>query len=587
MISLVAASLLLYGSKVQVLNTSGKAQLIVDGKPYVVKGAGGNQYLPLLAASGGNSIRTWGADNLEPLLDEAQKLGIKVTVGIWLGHKEHGFKWDDPAQVQAQFNKTKEFVERYKNHPAVLMWGLGNEMEGFDQGDDPNVWNAIEDLAHMVKKTDPNHPTMTVIAEIGGKKVPSVMQMCPSIDILGINSYGGVQSIYDRYTKQGGTKPYIITEYGPAGTWETAKTPWGRPIEPTSTEKEKSYFEAYQANVTKHPDLCLGAYAFVWGNKQEATATWYGMFLPDGTKTAAVDAMEKAWTGKDTKYPCPKITKLTVEGDAAVDPEDVVNASLVTSDPNGDPIKVRWSLTEDGGTIGLNGDKEDVPDVIEGSVTSSSSTGATIKMPKKPGMYRLFVVVRNAHSGAAVANVPLRVRGATPISLGGKAKLPLSIYTDAGAQLPFSPSGWMGNVGSMKLGFDSTVRPHSGKTCIKWDLSATNSWGAIAWQNPEGDWGDKPGGYDLTGAKKLVVWARGENGGEELSLALGIIKSDKKYFDTAIVDGGKRKLTTLWQKFEIPLTGKDLTRVKTGLVMTLNSGEKPATVYIDDISIEP
>ena len=50
------------------------------------------------------------------------------------------------------------------------MWGIGNEMEGFDAGDNPKIWQYVQDIALMIKNIDPHHPTMTVIAEIGGNK---------------------------------------------------------------------------------------------------------------------------------------------------------------------------------------------------------------------------------------------------------------------------------------------------------------------------------------------------------------------------------------------------------------------------------
>src|SRR4051794_40366398 len=56
-------------------------QLTRDGKPYFIRGAGGGGSKALLREVGGNSFRTWGADNLEAALDEAQKLGLTVTVG--------------------------------------------------------------------------------------------------------------------------------------------------------------------------------------------------------------------------------------------------------------------------------------------------------------------------------------------------------------------------------------------------------------------------------------------------------------------------------------------------------------------------
>src|SRR5687767_10405892 len=78
-----------------VSNPTGQWQMLRGGKPYFVNGAGGNQRLELLKASGGNSIRTWGAETAQKDLDAAHSLGLTVTVGIWLGHKEHGFRYDD------------------------------------------------------------------------------------------------------------------------------------------------------------------------------------------------------------------------------------------------------------------------------------------------------------------------------------------------------------------------------------------------------------------------------------------------------------------------------------------------------------
>ena len=64
----------------------------------------------------------------------------------------------------------KSVILKYKDNPTVLMWGIGNEMEGYKDGDDPLMWNNVQDIAKFAHENDPNHPTMTVIAEIGGKK---------------------------------------------------------------------------------------------------------------------------------------------------------------------------------------------------------------------------------------------------------------------------------------------------------------------------------------------------------------------------------------------------------------------------------
>ena len=81
----------------------------------------------------------------------------------------------------------------------------------------------------MVHEIDPKHPAMTVIAEIGDKKVQKIHQYCPDIDAIGINSYGGGPSLAARYRAAGGKKPFVVTEFGPPGTWESGRNAFGAP----------------------------------------------------------------------------------------------------------------------------------------------------------------------------------------------------------------------------------------------------------------------------------------------------------------------------------------------------------------------
>ena len=157
-------------------------------------------------------------------------------------------------------------MRAYKDHPAVLLWGIGNEMEGYAQGDKASIWKAVEAAAALAKRLDPNHPTMTVIAEVGGARVRSIHEFCPSIDLVGINSYAGLPSMPARYRAAGGTKPYAVTEFGVPGTWEVAKTDWGVAVEPTSTEKAAFLRKSYEKGVLAERDgLCLGSFAFPVG----------------------------------------------------------------------------------------------------------------------------------------------------------------------------------------------------------------------------------------------------------------------------------------------------------------------------------
>ena len=236
------------GQSKAVLETrDGQHRLARNGEPYFIKGVGGDSHLAELAAAGGNSIRTWSTDNLAAVLDEAHEHKLTVCVGFWLGHERHGFNYQDEASVINQLTACTDAVREFKDHPAVLLWGIGNEMEG--EGTNPAIWYAVEHIARECKRIDPGHPTMTVIAELGKHKVQSIERFCPSIDIIGVNSYGGTSTLAERYRAAGGTKPYIVTEFGPLGPWEVGKTAWGSPLEATSTAKGEMYAQGYRQAV--------------------------------------------------------------------------------------------------------------------------------------------------------------------------------------------------------------------------------------------------------------------------------------------------------------------------------------------------
>lgn len=382
-------------------------QLVRDGKPYLVKGVGGTQKLPLLKSLGGNSVRTWGAENAKKDLDAAHAQGLTMTLGIWLGHKEHGFKYDDPKMVREQFDKAQAVVREFKNHPALLAWGIGNEMEG--DGNDPLVWKAIQEIAAMVHKEDPNHPTMTVTAEIGGgsNKAKAVQDLCPDIDIIGINSYGGLGSLADRLKETGITKPYIVTEYGPNGPWEVGKTPWGAALEPNSTEKARMYLGNYLRSIHNQP-ACLGSYAFLWGDKMEGTPTWFGMLLPGtGERLAPTDAVSYLWTGKWAPNPAPDLLIfLSSVAEKQVKPGSAQTATCVVRTDS--PVTYEYVIRPEK----IEASSPDGQKALDPVKNLSSTDGTTsFVAPTAPGPYRLFVTIRDAKNGtAATANTPFLVK---------------------------------------------------------------------------------------------------------------------------------------------------------------------------------
>jgi hypothetical protein len=387
-------------AQVRIMASGNGFQLERGGRPYYIKGAGGTWRMDLLAAAGGNSCRTWGAPTRE-LLDEAQKHGLTILAGLNVGKPRQGFDYNDKARVTAQREKARQTVRALKGHPALLMWALGNETElNATPEQRLMIWKEVEQLARIVKQEDPDHPVITVIAGAGKSNLVDLAEHCPTLDAVGVNAYGGMLRLPEALAAQGWKKPWLVTEFGPRGHWEVAKTEWGMPIEDTSTEKAAFYEKAYAHAVAGQP-RCLGSYVFLWGQKQEKTHTWYGMFLPDGTPLDTVDAISHSWTGQWPKDRAPRITGITV-----TQTKGRLQCSVQAADPEGGPLKLEWDLRQDvSNNPSTGGDREESTAVL----AQASGSTTELKLPAAPGNYRVFVYARDGSGKAATANRAVRV----------------------------------------------------------------------------------------------------------------------------------------------------------------------------------
>jgi hypothetical protein len=403
--------------KVEIRVVNDGWELLREGNPYHIHGAGGDGNLDLLKQLGGNSIRTWGSSpgEMDRVLAHAHRLNLTVAAGLELAHERHGFNYSDAVSVKRQQLEAIAAVKRYRNDPAILVWGIGNEMEG--DGENPKVWKAVNDIAREIHRIDPNHPTMTVIAGVGrdGNKLRNFMRYCPDVDILGVNSYGGMKTLLEDVRAARLDRPYIVTEFGPVGWWERPATAWGAPIEQSSTEKAETYRHAYEHSVKGAGNRCFGSYAFVWGNKQERTHTWFGLLVPNAQgraeKTDVVDVLSYEWTGRWPANRSPKIVSLDSEASQQeVTPGSQWQASVNATDPDDDELTYLWEVREETHDAREGGDAEAVPAIHPEALLSARGASAKIRAPQQTGGYRVFVSVHDAQGGVATANFPFFVK---------------------------------------------------------------------------------------------------------------------------------------------------------------------------------
>ena len=396
-------------------------QLLRYGKPYFIEGAGGISHLEELKACGGNSIRVWDDVDAERILAEAQKLGLTVMFGLWVEREMEGFDYNDRAAVERQYQRIRKIILRYRNHPALLMWCVGNEWA--QEADNFNVYDEVNRIAKLVHELDPSHPTSTAISPDSKRAIWLVTQRCAEIDILAVNSYGLTARLDEFFREGGWNKPYLISEYGAPAYWEVPTAPWEAPDEPNSQQKVDFVRTFYKQHINSRPSGCLGAYLFYWGSKQEETYTWFSIFDEQGRQSPLVNLMQELWSGNQPINRAPVIEQLLIDGRAVAHrsferSERLHQAEIRVTDPERDSLTYEWVMKR---RARPGSDYIGIPrPAMQGLLVRSDTSVIQFHLPQNPGAYRLFINVFDTHKHVATANFSFQITPAKPGKVNGE-----------------------------------------------------------------------------------------------------------------------------------------------------------------------
>jgi hypothetical protein len=271
------------------VSVSGR-QLMVDGKPFVVNGVaytphsigenytGGFRDRPdlyqadfeAIAATGANTIRLYSTFLTTTMLDTAWANGLYVIPTFEVDEVQLACD----AGRAFQQDRLEEAILQWKDHPAILMWMLGNEVEvgeapavlcntgtctvsaaacgtegdctsgtcSFNTGttcnpaDMPTTcpqtpvaqtcipencakgwYPQLNALAAGAGAVDPSHPTATSNADVGNIWIAGCSDdgALPDLDLWGMNLYRGCtfSTAFSVFRNETG-KPLLITEFG-------------------------------------------------------------------------------------------------------------------------------------------------------------------------------------------------------------------------------------------------------------------------------------------------------------------------------------------------------------------------------------
>ncbi|MCL5960576.1 MAG: hypothetical protein M1358_14945 [Chloroflexi bacterium] len=283
-------------SRVKVERKSdGSFVYLVDGKPQFLVGMGYNAIYRYLSpgerasryhadfskmqAAGINTILGWDADKgyeqdkFDALtLDKAREYGLGVVMPFYLppegDYEDASFREELKANLVAK-------VETYRNHPAIRMWGVGNEvMDGIVFSGQMEVFGQFYlELADAVHAVDPDHPVIYREAEEG--YLPYLTWYHPEDGIgrpwllYGMNAYTlRLESILTDWASSGDEMPLFITEFAPLG-WSPADRPAG-------------YLRMWDM-IRAHPGYVLGGAPYVWTTEgPEPVDRIFGLVDADG-----------------------------------------------------------------------------------------------------------------------------------------------------------------------------------------------------------------------------------------------------------------------------------------------------------------
>lgn len=388
---------------------------------FQIKGVCGDRDLDRLAKLGVNTVR--GYTIAEPTimrekLDHAHRLGMKMIVSEWMPHQgenknKEGVIWNfDYATKGDQMVETLiQKVDGIGDHPAILMWGLGNEVHL----DEPYL-RVVNRMSEEIHKRFPHHITSLTMINAKPEAIEAVKQFAPDLDVLGIQSYsrGAVRAAI-KNTEEHWGKPFYMSEFNTNGPWNMGKTDWDAPLGEPVTQKVSDLKDCYAA-IDASP-LCLGSTIFTWGHFLVFNPTYFSTLLdpiPSGTEgadsldhllmTPQAEVMIEHFTGKPVEgNRAPVMSTLKFEGgdtSKLANPSEPMTVQFAAEDADGDEIEfVTWILDSTARRT----------TTVSGPQAQTSIDHTIINAPETPGEYLLMVYAKDNKGGASAGILPFKV----------------------------------------------------------------------------------------------------------------------------------------------------------------------------------
>ena len=394
------------------------SHLNVDGAQFQIQGVTYSKEplekdFQLMKEMGVNAIRTWGvSDSTERLLDFSQKYNIKVLLGIWMRHGrssaegDDNFDWvHDEKGKNKQLKDTIAAVKKYRKHPALLAWGVGNEVTLNIATKREKICYArfLEKISKAVKRLDSKHPVSSISAWT--TDVPFWKRFCKSIDIYGVNVYGyGAYALPHALNRLKVYKPFFLGEFGPTGEWEARLDANGVKVEPSDLEKYRIFAEVWPKIKATAGQRFLGGFFFNYGDELNFAGIWLNMFI-NNRKRPSYWGARKAFIGQSETHGWPRIEKFVLIN--AKTPQACgswVQARVEVSREMTASDKISFYYNQ---RQGMRKERDAVIPMFH--ELGGSAIQYRVKLPSKPGPTKIYAFLEDAHCNLMIASTSVQI----------------------------------------------------------------------------------------------------------------------------------------------------------------------------------
>ena len=409
------------------------------GDGWTIRGVCGTRELGLAKTFGINTVRGYtlntksGEGSTRSVLDAAHALGIRVVVSEWMPHQgknkgKNGATWnvDYSANVDERLAKFVAKVEAIGDHPAILMWGLGNEVHL-----DREYLEFVNLMSLAIHERFPLALTSLTMINAKPDNIEKIKAYAPDLDVVGVQSYsvgavrGGIRNMEEHWGK-----PYYYSEFNGKGPWNFSKTEWGTAYDDLPADRASEIDACYDA--IEAAPRCLGSTAFVWGQFGMQRPSYFSLLLsphPSGVTQAEkmesvagqpgyplitphAEVLGRRFTGSHpVANHAPLITALeTSDGsrEAVVAPGGKLQVRVAGTDADGDPLRFTlWVLSKKaGGYKAVAG-----PFAVRGTHSFDATQGVgTVVMPETADDSALVLAYAFDDEGGAVCTtMPVKI----------------------------------------------------------------------------------------------------------------------------------------------------------------------------------